>query len=217
VKKIIVSFIIYTIFLTAVFAQEQKVIIAIPVEFMAGNNRFDFQTQINKGFSTKSKFDFLSITSSAASYNNDVNDFDFINTSQISYNFYKNFGISSGISMNVQSGFSPTAGLQYVYAAKKILIVIAPGILLTNNHNIQGVSVFEFKPDITHNWKLYSRLQGFYNHNSGKHYHQRSYVLTRFGLTYNQVGFGVGGNWDWYGQIKLIKENYGIFVRYSFL
>ena len=198
-------------------AKSQQPNLPIPVEFMAGNNRFALQTQINKHFSPVSRFGFLSITSTAASYSNDIKDFDFINTSQVSFLIGKGFGISSGISMNAQSGFNPTAGIQYVYASKEILVVIAPGILLTNDHNLQGVSVVEYKPKFKNNWGLYSRLQGFYSHNPDKSYHQRSYVVTRLGATFRLVDFGIGANWDWYGQSKLHKENYGIFLRYSFL
>ena len=131
--------------------------------------------------------------------------------------FLKGFGISSGISINAKTGFSPTAGLQYVYATKKVLTVLAPGILLTNNHNIQCVTVLEYKPAIKNNWSIYSRLQGFYNYNTEKDFHQRSYILARLGLTYKVLAFGLGGNWDWYGQTKLYKENYGVFLKYAFL
>jgi hypothetical protein len=189
----------------------------IPIEFLAGNNRFAFQTQINKYFSQTSKFNFLSITSSSSSYTNDTRDFDFINTSQVSYAIYKGFAVSGGISINTQSGFHPTAGVQYVYATRQVLVVIAPGILLTKNHNVQGVSVLEYKPPLKNNWSLYSKVQGFYNYNIDDSYHQRSYILTRLGLTYKQVGFGLGANWDWYGNAKDYKENYGVFLKYSFL
>ena len=119
--------------------------------------------------------------------------------------------------MNAKTGFSPTTGLQYVYATPKILFVLAPGILLTTDYNLQGVAVFEYKPQLLPNWKLYSRLQGFYNQNTREGYHQRSYIVARLGLSHKLTDVGLGANLDWYGSARLYKENFGLFLRYSFL
>jgi hypothetical protein len=188
----------------------------IPVEFIAGHKRFGLQTQINKHFRHTSKFGFLSITSATASYKNDRKEFDFINTSQVSYLLAKGFGVSTGISMNAESGFNPTAGMQYVFANKLVLIVLAPSILLSRDHNVQTVSVIEYKPSFKDNWGGYSKIQAFYSHNIDKGYHQRSYLVARLGLSYQSIDFGVGANWDWYGSNRLSKQNYGLFLLYAF-
>lgn len=194
-----------------------KYISPIPVEFMAGNNEFAFQTQINKAFAPSSKFSFLSIMSAASPYKNNINSFDFINTSQVSYGVFKGVSVSLGISMNAKAGFSPTVGIQYVRATPTWLIVVAPGLLLSGSHNVQAVSVIEYKPKISTAVRFYSGLQGFYNYHISNGYHQRSYINSRLGLSYQQVTFGLGGNFNWYGPKKLYKDNIGVFLRYSFL
>lgn len=64
---------------------------------------------------------------------------------------------------------------------------------------------------------MYFRLQGLYNYNSRESHHERSYFDVRIGPSFKQFAFGAGANFDWYAAIKLYKENYGIFLRYSFL
>ncbi len=63
--------------------------IPIPIEFLAGNNTFGLQTQINKYFSPTSRFNFLSITNAVASYSNDAKNFDFINSRPLKTQFWK--------------------------------------------------------------------------------------------------------------------------------
>ena len=195
----------------------KSISVPIPFEFLGGNNRFALQTLINKHFTPGSKFNLLSVTSASASYDNNLNEFDFINTSEIGYELHKGFGATLGISMNAKTGFSPTAGIEYVYAKPSFLYVIAPGVLLTNNHNLEVISVLEYKPVFKNYWGMYSRLQGLYNYNSKESHHERSYFNVRIGPSFKQFSFGAGANFDWYGAIKLYKENYGLFLRYSFL
>jgi|GEM_PF-6867257 len=88
-----------------------NIIVPVPVEGLGGNNRFVLQTLVIKSFTPASKFSLLSVTNAASSYKNDLQDFDFINITQASYNLFKGFGITAGISLNNVSGFSPTGGI----------------------------------------------------------------------------------------------------------
>lgn len=76
--------------------------------------------------------------------------------------------------------------------------------------------MLEFKPRIDDNLSLYTRLQIFYDYNLGEDHHDRSYIDIRIGPEFGSFAFGAGANWDWYGPLKIFKENYGLFVRYSF-
>src|SRR5881275_2672827 len=125
-----VIFLIFFLFAASSLIAQQdtgshiNMIVPVPVEGLAGNNRFVLSTLVNKPFTPVSKFSLLSVTNAASSYKNDLQNFDFINVTQLSYDLYKGFGISAGISMNNVSGFSPTAGIQYVYLRRTILLVI---------------------------------------------------------------------------------------------
>ncbi|MFL5787246.1 MAG: hypothetical protein ACJ748_04275 [Flavisolibacter sp.] len=218
-----VIFLIFFLFAASSLIAQQdtrthsNIIVPVPVEGLGGNNRFVLSTLVKKPFTPTSRFSLLSVTNAASSYKNDLQDFDFINVTQVSYNLYKGFGVTAGISLNNVSGFSPTAGIQYVYTRRTILLVIAPDISLTNSHNVEGVFVSEYRPELKRNISLYTHLQAFYNYEMKDKSHQRSYINTRLGLSFGLFTFGAGANFDWYGPLKIYKGNYGPFLRYSFL
>ena len=189
-----------------VFAQTHdslpKRSIPIPFEVMLGNNRFAMQIFTNNYFDKRHKFNLISVTSSAASYKNDLKQFDFINNSIVGFELVHGFGITTGISMNARTGFNPTAGIEYVFRTRSLLFVIAPDIQLTNNHSLDGLSVLEFTPRLSESWGMYIRLQGLYSYDPTDALHERSYFNARIGPYYKQLAFGVGSNLDWYGPRK---------------
>lgn len=188
----------------------------LPVEVLFGNNRFNLQTLISKQFTPASRFSFLSVTSFASAYNNTIANRDFITTSQVGYEIYKNFGLAIGMSMNTSVGFTPVAGIEYVRIRPSLLLVFAPNTHLTHDHNFEGLTVIEWKPMLSHNWRLYSRFQALYNYNPKEKEHERSYINLRLGGQWKQTVLGLAANFDWYGPQQLAKDNYGLFVRYLF-
>lgn len=187
-----------------------------PVELNIGNNRFGLQFLMSKHFAPTSKFSFLSVTSFESTYKNDINSLDFINNSQVSYEIYKGFGIATGLSVNRVSGLTPIVGLEYVFANKEILLVITPTYHLSKNKNIEGLALIEYKPKLTEKINLYTRFQTLYNHNSENNQHERSYMQFRLGVGISNYQFGLATNLDYYGAAKILKENYGVFLRFNF-
>ena len=187
-----------------------------PVELNIGNNRFGLQFLMNKHFAPTSKFSFLSVTSYESTYNNDINNLDFINNSQVAYEIYKGFGIATGLSVNRISGLTPIAGLEYVLANQEILLVLTPTYHLSKSKNIEGLALIEYKPKLSETVKLYSRIQTLYNHNSEENHHERSYIQFRLGVGISNFQFGLATNLDYYGSAKILKENYGVFLRHNF-
>jgi hypothetical protein len=189
---------------------------ASPVELNVANNRFGLQFLMNKYFKPASKFSFLSVTSFESTYNNDINNLDFINISQVGYEIYKGFGITAGLSVNRVSGLTPIVGLNYVFANREILLVITPTYHLSKSKNIEVLALIEYKPKLTDTLKLYSRFQTLYNHNSDENHHERSYIQLRLGLGVGNYQFGLATNLDYYGPTKVSKDNYGLFLRHNF-
>ncbi|MDV7696000.1 hypothetical protein N6B72_03610 [Chryseobacterium soli] len=187
-----------------------------PVELNIGNNRFGLQFLMNKHFTPESKFSFLSVTSFESTYNNDINNLDFINNSQVSYEIYKGFGVATGISVNRVSGLTPIVGLEYVFVNKEILLVLTPTYHLSKNKNIEGLALIEYKPKLTEKINLYTRFQTLYNYNSENNQHERSYMQFRLGVGISNYQFGLTTNLDYYGAAKILKENYGVFLRFNF-
>jgi len=171
---------------------------------------------LNKSFSQKSKFGFLSVSTFAVDYKNDKAENDYMTPAFLSYKLGGGFGLTSGVAVNSNWGFRPFTGLQYVFANRKILALIVPGFYLKESHNFETLALIEFKPKFNNEWALYSRLQVLVSQNMEYDNHDRSYVYGRLGVSYKSVGFGLGTNLDWYGPAKISKENYGIFVRYEF-
>jgi len=188
----------------------------IPAEFMIGSDRLTYQIVVNKSFSSKSKFGFLSVSTFAVDYKNDKSENDYMTPAFLNYRLIGGFGLTSGVAVNSNWGFRPFNGLQYVFANRKILALIVSGFYLTESHNFETLALIEFKPKFNNEWALYSRLQVLVSQNMEYDNHDRSYVYGRLGVSYKSVGFGLGTNLDWYGPAKISKENYGIFVRYEF-
>lgn len=187
----------------------------IPVEVMLGNNGLGFQMIVNKYFSAKTKFGFFSVSSFTASYKNEKEKNGFFMSALANYEIIKGFKIVAGIATNSIKGFRPTAGLQYIFANQKFLVVVMPSFQLTETHNFEPFALFEYKPKLKNDWSIYSRLQGLYSHNLSTNKHDRSYFNGRFGISYKELGFGFATNLDWYGPMKVFEQNYGVFVRTS--
>ena len=171
---------------------------------------------MTKHFTPSSKFSFLSVTSFESTYKNDVNNLDFINNSQVSFEIYKGFGIATGLSVNRIAGLSPIVGLEYVFVNKTTLLVLTPTYHLSTSKNIEMLALLEFKPMLTKTMSLYSRVQRLYNYNSATGNHERSYWQFRLGLGIFPYQFGLAANLDNYGPAKVLKENYGCFIRFNF-
>jgi hypothetical protein len=201
---------------TVVNAQHENKEAPSPVELNIGNNRFGLQFLMNKHFSPVSKFSFLSVTSFESTYSNDINNLDFINNSQISYEIYKGLGIATGLSVNRVAGLTPIVGLDYVFVNKEILLVLTPTYHLSKSKNLEGLALIEYKPKLTEKINLYSRIQTLYNQNLETNQHERSYIQFRIGVGISNFQFGLATNFDYYGSAKIFKDNYGIFLRFNF-
>jgi hypothetical protein len=192
-------------------------IIPVQIEALVGNNRFVLSAAVIKPFTVQSKFTILSVSQTANNYNNNLADFDLVNLTQVSYNVFRGFGPILGINTNNVSGFYPDAGLQYVLSRPTISFIISPDIGLTVGHYIEGIAILEYKPHIKKKFSLYTRVTGFYSYDIDNRTHGRSFFVARLGISYDRFTFGAGVNLDWYGPMKILKQNYGPHVMYLFL
>lgn len=200
------------VFANHIYGQElaQK---PIPIELVLGNNRLGLQSIINKNLPDSKRFTFFSVTNFESEYNNNINGLDFINNSQISFEIYKGFGVSTGVHINKVTGLSPTVGLQYVFAKPQWLFVVTPTLIFSTDNTASLFSLLEYRPKLSKQFNLYSRIQGLYNQNIQLDVHERSYLQLRIGLEYNKYQFGLASNFDYFGPNRTFKDNYGIFVR----
>ncbi|WP_291784290.1 hypothetical protein [Cecembia sp.] len=187
-----------------------------PVEVMAGHERLFFQMVVKKKFTPDSKFGFLSVATFSTGYNNELSALELVIPVLINYNFYKDFSIVAGTTINNIVGFAPLAGIQHSFANKEWVAVSIASLFLNSSKSIELFGIYEYKPKINSKLDLYSRLQYLYVQNTAERFHARSYLQLRAGLKKGALNFGLGGNLDQYGPERIFKPNYGVFVGWAF-
>jgi hypothetical protein len=185
----------------------------VPIETFAGNKGLVFQMIVSKHFSPKSRFGFFNVTNFVGDYATTNQQNQYIAQSFVTADIWKGLSVNAGVTMNYMTGFRPSAGLQYLFANRQVLMVVLPRFDLTQTYNFETFGLFEFKPKFTKDWGLYSRFQGLYNHNTKLDFHDRSYIWLRLGASYRNFQFGVGSDIDFYGPGKTNENSFGGFIR----
>ena len=222
-NKISIEYIKFLFFLfvsTSILAQTPEVkshpAPPMPVELMLGGRGLNFQLNTTKQFKPSNRFGFFNVTTFLADYNNVVSKNEIFSQSLLTAKVWKKLSAVAGFSINHFVGFKPTAGLQFVHADPKLLVVIQPQIGLTESHHFENFSLLEFKPKFNDRWGLYSRIQTVIDYTPSANSHNRSYVYLRVGTSYKNYQFGLGNNFDFYGPTKHRENNFGAFMRTEF-
>ena len=189
----------------------------IPIELFAGNQGFSFQLILSKQFSPTSKFGFFNVTSFASGYKQANQTTSFISQSCLTAEVWKGFSAVAGLSA---MGFPatplevrPTAGEQYLLFSRDVSFFVLPRFDLTQTYNFETLAVLEYKPMLSKNWGIYTRVEGLYNYNTKLGYHEITEINLRLGLSYKNVQFGVGSIHDFYGPDAYNVNNFGIFIK----
>jgi hypothetical protein len=189
----------------------------IPIELLAGNQGFSFQLILSKQFSPTSKFGFFNVTSFASGYKEANQTTSFISQSCLTAEVWKGISAVAGLSA---MGFPatplevrPTAGLQYLLFSRDVSVFVLPRFDLTQTYNFETLAVLEYKPRLSKNWGIYTRVEGLYNYNTKMGYHEITEINLRLGLSYKNVQFGVGSIQDYYGPDAYNVNNFGLFLK----
>lgn len=190
----------------------------IPMEFMFGQDRMDYQLVMKRNFTPQSKFSVLAIAVFSENYGKErqVGDAVVIPL-QVNYAL-GNSGLSlaAGAEANSVAGFSNFLGLAHSKATKELLAITVLSYQLKESQDLKLFGLYEYKPPLSENWSLYTRLQFTYNQGLKDSIHNRSFIYLRAGLKKGPFGFGLGANLDAYGASKIPRENYGLFTRWEF-
>jgi hypothetical protein len=122
----------------------------------------------------------------------------------------KNLRVAGGVAYS-SGGFDPTAGLQYVYSGRKFFFLFAPRVNIESDPSYDFMTILQFKPSISDNFKFYSRIQALNVFNSSGNI--KSYQWLRIGLEIKGVQFGLAADFDEYGPNPSVTNNLGIFLR----
>ncbi|WP_221393786.1 hypothetical protein [Dyadobacter sp. NIV53] len=190
----------------------------IPIEIFAGNKAFTFQLIVSEQFSPKSRFGFFNVTNFMGDYKKIGQTAEFFSQSILTAQVWKGISVTGGLSAIGSSNSNlitvrPTAGLQYLFAGPDFVIVVLPRLDLTQTYNFETFTVLEFKPRLSKNWGIYTRLQGLYNYNTKLDFHEVSSIYLRLGVSFKSVQFGVGSNHDFYGPNADNVNNFGVFIK----
>lgn len=181
------------------------------MEIFAGDRALAYQMIINKKLQSVPKLGFFGVTNIQAEWGEPKMD-DYMVQGNLAYAIVRGIDLSGGFIWNPVDGIRPSAGVVFSYGNPKLLVVVNPRVDLSENANFDALGLIEFKPEINEKWTLYTRFQGLYTHHLGHDYHSRSYLMLRAGLSYKDITFGAASNFDWYGPIKINKNNYGGFI-----
>ncbi len=189
----------------------------IPIELFIGNRAFAFQLIVSKQFSPRSRLGFFNVTSYTGNYKEVNQASDFLSQSFLTAEVWRGISVAAGLSAIGSSGspmtVRPTIGLQYLLANHNFVIVVLPRFDLIATYNFETFAVLEFKPMLSKNWGIYTRLQGLFNYNTKLGFQEISSVYMRLGVSYKNVQFGLGTNQDYYGPENRNVSNMGLFIK----
>ncbi|MGC4041398.1 MAG: hypothetical protein QM710_11600 [Flavobacterium sp.] len=147
-------------------------------------------------------------------YDNDAQEF--VNFNTFSYNFKNGLGIAAGTYASTHYNFSTRLGLQYFKESEKFLFYTYLSTAVTNEADGQLLVLGAYTPELSHNWKLYTRAE-WRSAISYEHGHAFSNQLLRLGFQYKEIVFGAGAELEEQGEdFEEFECNVGPFVRILF-
>ena len=181
----------------------------IPIELMMGTQYGAVDLAFNKQFSQGSRLGFFHQNTVQFDYN-EPEKHSFILQDLLTVETLKNLRVTGGVAYS-KGGFSPTAGLQYLYSGEKFLFLCAPRINIEHDYSYDIMTILQYKQPLNDRIKLYTRiklLNVFDNESNIK-----SYQWFRLGLEMKGIQFGLALNLDEYGPKPSVETSAGLFVR----
>ncbi len=188
----------------------------ITTEALFGNRGMSFQMIIDKKFQSVPRLGFFSVTNLVGEWDNNRIE-DYMTQANLTFEFAKGFKLTGGFHVTPVTGIRPTAGVMYTYANPDWLVVVNSRTDLSQDINVEGLVLVEYKPKINDKWRFYSRLQGLYEYNTVIEKHYRSYIVARAGVSIKEFTFGAGANIDYYGPAEHNENNVGGFLSFQLL
>lgn len=206
-----------TLLLTAFSAKAQETTpqtVSNPPIFMeafAGDRALAYQMIVNKKLQSIPKLGFFGVTNLQPEWG-EPNMNDYMLQGNLTYSIIRGIDLSGGFIWNPIDGIRPSAGIIFSYGNPNLLVVVNPRVDLSKNANFDALALVEYKPALSEKLNLYTRVQGLYTHTLGHDFHSRSYIMLRAGVSNKDITFGAAANFDWYGPMKMNKNNVGAFV-----
>jgi hypothetical protein len=196
-----------------VFGQDHAPLPPLPVEATFGTNRLHFQAVINRPVSANGKLSFFNLSTGAVDYSNTASETEIVVVNNLTYALFGNFKVTGGAEWHYKLGLVPQLGLQYFKANRTWLVLVNPSINLQPSKSTATIGIVEYKPALSQKAQLYTRAQVLYIQSLQDGLHARSALMLRAGVTQGKFTIGLGANFDYYGPMKMEKDNVGLFTR----
>ena len=202
------------LFVNAAFAQDNHAPLPpLPVEATFGNNRLHFQAVINRPVSANGKLSFFNLSTGAVDYSNTASETEIVVVNNLTYSLFGNIKLTGGAELHYKLGLVPQLGLQYFKANRTWLVLVNPSINMQPSKSTATIGIVEYKPALSQKTQLYTRAQVLYIQSLEDGKHARSAFMLRAGITKGKFTVGLGVNFDYYGPMKMEKDNVGLFTR----
>ena len=202
------------LFASATYAQENHAPLPpLPVEATFGNNRIQFIGVINRPVSTDGKLSYFNLSTGMVDYNNTASETELVIVNNLTYKLFGNIRATAGAEWHYKLGLVPQVGLQFFKANRTWLFLLNPNINFQPSRNISTIGIVEFKPAISKDLSFYSKAQILHVASLSEGTHARSALMLRAGITKGKFTVGLGANFDYYGPMKMEKDNVGLFTR----
>ena len=146
-------------------------------------------------------------------YNNTASETELVIVNNLTYKLFGNIRATAGAEWHYKLGLVPQVGLQYFKANRTWLFLLNPNINLQPSRAISTIGIVEFKPAISKDLSFYSKAQILHVASLSEGTHARSALMLRAGITKGKFTVGLGANFDYYGPMKMEKDNVGLFTR----
>ncbi len=186
----------------------------IPFEVMVGHNQVQHEFFFFKDLDKNQKWNLFSIGSFVLDYDNEDKNFSQI-SSQITYNFTKNWGVSSG-AFSFNESIAPIVALSYTYISKNedLYLNLFPTVIIEDELNYELFGLLFYTPKINDSLHFFGQFvtrtildNRLSNHVSSSH-------QLRVGLGLKDLfQFGIGFNLDLQGADFDTTNNLGLFIR----
>ena len=180
-----------------------------PVDVMFGNKYGSVTFVYSKNFSESSRLGFFHMNNVEFNYSDKAKN-SFIFQDLLFVETIKNLRVTAGLAYS-KAGLDPTAGLQYIYAGRKLFVLCAPRINIESDPSYDVFSIIQYKIPLNEKVNLFTKAQllNLFDANGNL----KSYQWLRLGLDMKVIQFGLAFNLDEFGPNPTVKTNYGVFIR----
>jgi len=131
------------------------------------------------------------------------------------WNINKSIAIGSSLYYNSFSGYSERLSAKFTLKHSRVLFVIIPTVAHSEQKNAcyaEAFTQFQFNTPINDNVSLWLNGQFLIVWDEFKT-HSRSFQQLRSGVSINEHQFGIGLDFDQYGQTPIKKSSFGVYYR----